>query len=136
MTLNVAKTSMKLILCYQIIWCGILLCIVASWFYQGYLNTAYALLCVTAAYLALSFLNHKMKNQLFWLCLIPAAVTIFATTPLLASLWYYLGIGMLAKPMGVNFVGAVGIMFMNSIIGIVLPSFICCELLRVRRNTL
>ena len=136
MTLDAAKTSTKLILFYQTIWCGILLCVVASWLYQGYLNRAYALLSVTAAYLALSFSNHKMKNQLFWLCLIPAAGTIFFTTPLLASLWYYLGISILEKSMSVNFVGAVGIMAMNSIIGIILPSLICWELLRVRRNAL
>jgi len=135
-TLDAAKTSTTLILCYQTIWCGILLCVAASWFYQGYLNRAYALLCVIAAYFALSFSNHKMKNQLFWLCLIPAAGTIFFTTPLLASLWYYLGISILEKPMSVNFVGAAGIMSMNSIIGIILPSLICWELFRVRRNAL
>lgn len=136
MTLDVVKQSTKTALYHQITWCFLLFIVAVSWFYQSYSIRAFPLLFVIVTYLALSITNHKMNNKLVWLCLIPAAGTIAATVLPLASLWYYLGMGIIEKPMNVKSIGAIGIMSMNSIIGIIFPALICWALLKARRNAL
>nr|WP_143023952.1 hypothetical protein [Pseudomonas benzenivorans] len=136
MTLDAAEKSSKTALRHQTIWCVLLFCATASWLYQSYFTEAVALFSATAIYLALSVANYKIKNKLVWLCIIPAAGTIVIAALPLANLWYYLFTSITEKPMNINLIGALGIMLLNSFLGIVAPSLVCWALLIVRRNAL
>ncbi len=136
MTSNIRTKSTKIVLYYQTFWCAALLLASASWLYQGYIKSALIAFVATAFYFALSVTNYKFENKLIWLCFAPAAGAIFFTAYPIAILWYYLYISIAEQPFTTNTAGAVGIMGVNSAIGIVIPLLICISLLRSRRHAL
>lgn len=136
MTSDVRTQSTKAALYHQASWCAAMLLASGSWLYQGYIKRALIALAATALYFALSVINHKLKNKLIWLCFAPAAGAIFFTEYPIASLWYYLYIGIAGQPLTTSTAGAVGIMTANTVVGVVIPLLICIHLLRSRRNAL
>lgn len=55
----------------------------------------------------------------------------FAMYPII-SLWCYLCIGIVGQPFTISMVGAVGVMSVNTAIGVVIPMLICIHLLKSR----
>lgn len=136
MTSDARTKSTKTAFYHQAFWCAALLLASGSWLYQGYTSRALIAFTATALYFALSVTNHKFGNKLIWLCFAPAAGAIFFTAYPIASLWYGLFIGTVGQHFTTNIAGAVGIMSVNTAIGVVIPLLICIHLLRSRRHAL
>jgi len=135
-TSDVHTKNTKTALYHQVLWCAALLLASGSWLYQGYINRALIALTVTALYFALAITNYKHGNKLVWLCFAPAAGVMCVTAYPITSLWYYLYIGIAGQPFTTSIAGAIGIVSVNTAIGIVIPMLICIHLLRSRRHAL
>ncbi|MOA21547.1 hypothetical protein D3C78_1420430 [compost metagenome] len=135
-TSDVRTKSTKTALYHQAFWCAALLLASGSWLYQGYISRALIAFSATTVYLALSVANYKLGNKLVWLCFAPAAGATCLTAYPIASLWYYLYIDIAGQPFTTNIAGAVGVMSVNTAIGVVTPLLICTHLLRSRRHAL
>ena len=135
-TSDIRTKSTKTALHHQTFWCVALLLTSGSWLYQGYINRALIAFAATTFYFAISVTNYKLGNKLIWLCFAPAVCAIFFTAYPIAILWYYLYIGTAGQPFTTNIAGAVGIMSVNTAIGVVIPLLICISLLRSRRHAL
>ena len=136
MTSDVQTKNTKVALYHQAFWCAALLLASGCWLYQGYICRALIALAVTTLYFALAVTNYKLGNKLVWLCFAPAAGVMCVTAYPITSLWYYLYIGIVGQPFTTSIVGAIGIMSVNTAIGVVIPMLICIHLLRSRRHAL
>ena len=136
MTSDVRTKSKRTALYHQTFWCVVLLLASGSWLYQGYISRALIALVVTTLYFALAVTNYKLGNKLIWLCFAPAAGAMCVTAYPITSLWYYLYIGIVGQPFTTSIAGAIGIMSVNTAIGVVIPMLICIHLLRSRRHAL
>ena len=136
MTSDVRTKSTRAALYHQALWCTALLLASGSWLYQGYISRALIALAVTTLYFALAVTNYKLGNKLVWLCFAPAAGVMCFTAYPIISLWYYLYIGIVGQPFTTSIAGTIGIMSVNTAIGVVIPMLICIHLLRSRRHVL
>lgn len=136
MTSDVRTKSTKTALYHQAFWCVALLLASGSWLNQGYISRALIALSATTLYFVLAVTNYKLGNKLVWLCFAPAAGVMFFTAYPIISLWYYLYIDIVGQPFTTSITGAIGIMSVNTAIGVVIPMLICIHLLRSRRHAL
>ncbi len=136
MTSDVRTKSTRAALYHQAFWCAALLLASGNWLYQGYIGRALIALVVTTLYFALAVTNYRLGNKLVWLCFAPVAGVMFFAAYPITSLWYYLYIGIVGQPFTISIAGAIGIMSVNTAIGVVIPMLICIHLLRSRCHAL
>lgn len=127
--LDARRKSIKTAFFYQVFWCVALLLVSASWIYQGYISRALIALTVTTLYFVLSVTNYRLGNRLVWFCFAPVACVMFFMAYPIAMSWYALCISMFGQPFTVNIVGGLGIVSVNTAIGVVMPLLICTHLL-------
>ena len=136
MTSDVRTKSTRAALYLQTFWCVTLLLVSGSWFYQGYISRALIALAATILIFSLAVTNYKLENKLVWLCFTSAAGAMCVTVYPITSLWYYLYIDIVGQPFTSSIAGAIGIMSINTAIGVVIPMLIYIHLLRSRRHAL